>query len=69
MAEIVASVDARRVAYITELLLAAGVDRPQAERRAAFLYWALLGQAFVMDPHQSAIATSGMSDISELFEA
>jgi AcrR family transcriptional regulator len=69
VAEIVASVDAKRVAYITELLLAAGVDAHKASRRAAFLYWALLGQAFVMDPQQSRLAASGMADIGELFES
>ncbi|HEX8660817.1 MAG TPA: hypothetical protein VF686_03035 [Brevundimonas sp.] len=68
VAGIVASVDARRAGYITELLLAAGVDDRLARRRAAFLYWALLGQAFVMDPDQSALAASGMVEIGDLFK-
>jgi AcrR family transcriptional regulator len=67
VAKIVAAVDARRVAYVTELLLTAGVDRRRARPRAAFLYWALLGQAFVMDPDQSAIDDAGLEDIQRLF--
>jgi AcrR family transcriptional regulator len=68
VAAIVASVDARRVAYIAGLLVAAGVERPRALHRAAFLYWAYLGQSVVMDPRHSSITASAFDDISELFE-
>jgi AcrR family transcriptional regulator len=68
VAKIVASVDARRVAYIAKLLVAAGVESKQALRRAAFLYWAYLGQAIVMDPRHSSIAESAIDDIADLFE-
>jgi AcrR family transcriptional regulator len=68
VAKIVASVDARRVAYIAKLLVAAGVESKQALRRAAFLYWAYLGQAIVMDPRHSSIAESAIDDIGDLFE-
>ena len=68
VAKIVASVDARRVAYIAKLLVAAGVQSKQALPRAAFLYWAYLGQAIVMDPRHSSIAESAIDDISGLFE-
>jgi AcrR family transcriptional regulator len=68
VAAIVASVDARRVAYIAKLLVAAGVDSRRALPRAAFMYWAYLGQAIVMDPRHSTIAVSAMDDISDLFE-
>ena len=68
VARIVASVDAKRVAYIAKLLVAAGVESRRALPRAAFMYWAYLGKAIVMDPRHSTIAASTMDDISELFE-
>jgi AcrR family transcriptional regulator len=68
VAKIVASVDARRVAYIAKLLVAAGVESKKALRRAAFLYWAYLGQAIVMDPLHSSMAELAIDDIGALFE-
>ncbi|MCX7362332.1 MAG: TetR/AcrR family transcriptional regulator [Alphaproteobacteria bacterium] len=68
VARIVASVDARRVAYIAKLLVAAGVESQRARRRADFLYWAYLGQAIVMDPRHSSMAASTIDDIADLFE-
>jgi AcrR family transcriptional regulator len=68
VARLVASVDARRVAYIAKMLVAAGVDSKKALPRAAFMYWAYLGQAVVMDPRHSSITASAMDDISGLFE-
>jgi AcrR family transcriptional regulator len=67
-ATIVASVDARRVAYIAKLLVAAGVESRRALPRAAFMYWAYLGQAIVMDGRHASIPASAMDDISALFE-
>ena len=54
-ARIVAAVDARRVAYIAKMLVGAGVESKQALGRAAFLYWAYLGQPIVMDSRHSSI--------------
>jgi AcrR family transcriptional regulator len=68
VAKIVASVDARRVAYIAKLLVAAGVESRRAPPRAAFMYWAYLGQAIVMDPRHASIPASALDDISGLFE-
>ncbi len=68
VAVIVAAVDARRVAYIADLLAAAGVESRKALPRATFLYWAYLGQAMVMDPRHSSIDASTLDDISGLFE-
>jgi AcrR family transcriptional regulator len=68
VAAIVASVDARRVAYIAKLLVAAGVEGQKALARAAFMYWAYLGQAIVMDPSHSSISALAMDDITDLFE-
>ena len=68
VAAMVAAVDARRVAYMAQLLIAAGVDARQAQPRAAFIYWAYLGQAIVMDPASAAIDEAAMDAIAELFE-
>ena len=68
VARIVASADARRVAYIARMLVAAGVESQRALRRAAFLYWAYLGQPLVMDPRHASIPESAIDDIADLFE-
>lgn len=68
VAAVVSSVDARRVAYIAKMLAAAGVDGQKAQRRAAFLYWAFLGQRMVMDPRHASIAAPALDDIGDLFE-
>jgi AcrR family transcriptional regulator len=68
VAAIVASVDARRVAYIARMLAAAGVEGQKAQRRAAFLYWAFLGQRMVMDPRHASMAPAALDDITDLFE-
>ncbi|MEZ4247941.1 MAG: TetR/AcrR family transcriptional regulator [Polyangiales bacterium] len=39
-------VDARRLAFVTELLCAAGIPKPEAKRRADLLYCALIGELF-----------------------
>ena len=68
VATIVASVDGRRVARIAKLLTGAGVEDERALHRAAFLYWAYLGQAVVMDPRHASISADALDDISALFE-
>jgi len=68
VARVVASVDDGRVTYIARLLVAAGVDGRRAQDRAAFLYWAYLGRAIVMDPRHATIDPTAMDDISDLFE-
>jgi AcrR family transcriptional regulator len=67
VAKVVAANDARRVAYVERLLVDAGVAPARARARAAFLYWAYLGQSFVMDSAHAAIAPHDMDDISDLF--
>jgi AcrR family transcriptional regulator len=68
VARVVAAVDARRVAYIAKMLMAAGVESRRAQPRATFLYWAYLGQPLVMDRRHSTITGSDMDDIGDLFE-
>lgn len=68
VAGIVASVDVNRVDYIAHLLVAAGVESQRAAHRAAFLYWAYLGQMIAMNPHHSSITASTVDDIANLFE-
>jgi AcrR family transcriptional regulator len=67
VAKLVASVDEKRVAYIAKLLVAAGVGSRRALSRAAFLYWAYLGQAIVMDARHSFVEPSALDDIGDLF--
>ncbi len=69
VAKVVAGVDSKRIAHIAKLLVAAGVEKPRAQQRATFLYWAYLGQALVMDPRHASLTSSVMDDISGLFEA
>jgi AcrR family transcriptional regulator len=64
----VSSVDTRQVAYIASMLVQAGVDGQKAQRRAAFLYWAYLGQPMVMDARHASITGPALDDISDLFE-
>jgi AcrR family transcriptional regulator len=68
VARVVAAVDSDRVAYIAKMLVAAGVDSQRARWRAAFLYWAYLGQPIVMDPRLAAITAAAIDDFTELFE-
>ena len=68
VAAMVAAVDASRVDYMAQLLIAAGIDARQAQPRAAFIYWAYLGQAIVMDPASAAIDEAAMEGIADLFE-
>jgi AcrR family transcriptional regulator len=69
VAAVVASVDSRRVASIAKLLVDAGVDRERARHRAAFLYWAFLGQVAVMEARVAALPAAALDDIAALFEA
>lgn len=68
VAAAVASVDARRIAYIAKMLVATGVDSRRALPRATFMYWAYLGRTIVMDRRHASIAASAIDDISGLFE-
>jgi AcrR family transcriptional regulator len=64
VAKIVATIDDRRVAYMAKMLVAAGVESRRALPRAAFMYWAYLGQTMVMDPRHSSIPPVAIDDIS-----
>ena len=68
VAATVAAVDTRRVSYIAKMLVAAGVESRRALPRAAFMYWAYLGQPIVMDPRHASIPASALDEISDLFE-
>lgn len=69
VATIVASVDARRVARIATLLVDAGVAKDHAGHRAAFLYWAYLGQVAVMDRRSASLPAAALDRITGLFES
>lgn len=66
-AAIVASVDARRIAYMAKLLVESGVEVRRTLPRAEFLYWAYIGQSAVMDPRHTAITELDIDDLSALF--
>ena len=68
VAAIVASVDSRRVSRIARLLADSGVGRDRARHRAAFLYWAFLGQVAVMEPRAASLPAAALDDIAALFE-
>ncbi|MGE0424296.1 MAG: TetR/AcrR family transcriptional regulator [Reyranellaceae bacterium] len=68
VAAIVASVDARRVSQIADLLVEAGVAAEHARHRAAFLYWAYLGQVSVMDRRHATLPAAALDRITALFE-
>ncbi|MDQ0462580.1 AcrR family transcriptional regulator [Caulobacter ginsengisoli] len=65
VAALVDAVDTSRVAYIAGLLTAAGVEPARAQGRAAFLYWAYLGQAAT----RSSVPAALLDEIAELFES
>ena len=67
ISRMVASVDARRIAYMAGLLVEEGVDVARARPRAEFLYWAYIGQSAMMDPRQSAVTEADIDDLSGLF--
>ena len=69
VARVVAAADASRVAYLAKMLVAAGVESQRALRRAAFLYWAYLGQPSVMDPRHAAMPEPAIDDIADLLES
>ena len=68
VARIVAAVDVRRIGRVARLLVEAGVDSERAAHRAAFLYWAFLGQPAVMDRRHASLPTQALTDIISLFE-
>jgi AcrR family transcriptional regulator len=68
VADVVASVDTKRIGGIARLLVEAGVERKQAVHRATFVYWAYLGQAAVMDANHSSLTAPAFADIARLLE-
>jgi len=67
VAKVVASVDAARIERIAGLLVEAGLDAARARHRAAFLYWAYLGQASVIDSRRASIPDWALDEIGDLF--
>ena len=65
--KVVATVDARRVAYIAKLLRESGVAGQKSIPRAEFIYWAYIGQSSVMNVKHGSITESDLSDLSGLF--
>lgn len=68
VAALVAEVDAQRVDYIARLLKETGVAPADVAPRAAFLYWAYLGQALSLDPRQAALAPEAIDALAALLQ-
>lgn len=66
-AEMVASVDTRRIDYLAKILIESGVELRRAQSRAEFLYWAYIGQSAVLNPAHSVITERDIDDLSVLF--
>lgn len=66
-AKVVATVDARRVAYIAKLLRETGVEDRVSVHRAEFIYWAYIGQSSVMSSAHGTITEADLGDLSSLF--
>ncbi len=67
-AAVVSAMDDRRLARVQALLADAGVPAERAAHRAAFLYWAYLGQSVVTDQRHNTIPPEAIDDIADLFE-
>jgi AcrR family transcriptional regulator len=68
VAAVVSAMDDRRLARVQALLTDAGVPAERAAPRAAFLYWAYLGQSVVTDQRHNTIPPQAIDDIADLFE-
>lgn len=66
IAAVVASVDADRMSYIAKLLEVSGVESQKAAHRAAFLYWAYLGQPIAINRGLSSFTAAAIDDICGL---
>ncbi|MGP9813925.1 TetR/AcrR family transcriptional regulator [Rhodopseudomonas sp. NSM] len=66
-AQMVASVDARRIDYLSKLMIESGVESRRALPRAEFLYWAYIGQTAVLNPAHTVVTESDIDDLSALF--
>ena len=68
-AAMVGAVDRRRISYLADGLIAAGVARKHALARAAFVYWAFLGRPGVMDAGKARLEAKAIDAISDLLES
>lgn len=66
-AKVVATVDARRIAYIAKLLRESGVSSEKTMPRAEFIYWAYVGQSSIMNTAHMTITEADLDDLSGLF--
>ncbi len=69
VAAVTAQVDDKRTAYISALLVAAGISEQQADERAKFIYWAYLGQSLAQASGDTVMDAPAIAGISALFEA
>jgi AcrR family transcriptional regulator len=66
VARAVAATDCKRIAHIEKLLIEAGVAPRFAPHRAAFLYWAYVGQPLVQSSTFASLSSLATDDLSRL---
>lgn len=69
VAGLVASVDARRIAYAEELLLAARVPPGDAAARARLMYWAAIGRLMMADVAGQDLSDAEVDRLAALMSA
>lgn len=60
-------VDHKRINYLTTLLIGEGMSSATAKARAAFLYWAYLGQAMTLASYSEYLSDDALDQIIDLF--
>ncbi|MCF8467909.1 MAG: TetR/AcrR family transcriptional regulator [Sneathiella sp.] len=68
VAETVSIVDETRLAYLAEILIAAGVAPSQVRSRTAFIYWARLGQ-IMMDVNKTELSDADIEGLAKLLQS
>ena len=69
VAYLVATVDARRVSYLTAMMVKAGVCPELATGRATFLYWSFIGRSSSWTDIEPASLHELLSDIQRILSA
>ncbi len=68
VAAMVATADSEKIDYIARVLVDSGVEKQQAIDRAAFLFWAYLGQAMTFEPRHVSLSKAAIDDLSFIFQ-
>ena len=66
VAATIAKVDQQRLTYLEQLLLASGVNNPDAASRARIIYWAYLGHCMILNPEHESLPDTQIDAIADL---